>query len=195
MIPKVIFRYSWIYDQLRREEFEKKSKNYPSPKETLNYIKKADKIWKKYENKILKEISRITELEWEEKEIQCYVVGGGMNFSDPLTISPKKELSYFIDVLTHELIHRIFAPKKNYQKSEKAWIYINKKYKKETWNTRVHIVIHAIHKYIFLKFFGEKRLEREIKIMNKFPEYKRAWEIIQKEGYQNIIKEFKEKIK
>lgn len=198
MIPKVIFRYSWIYDQNWRvwiKNYKKNYGKYPSTKEVLSYIKKIDKLWKKEEKIIFRELSKITKIKWNEKIIKCYVVGRCIPFSDPLTISLYKYPDYFIDVLTHELIHRIFATKENFQKSKKAWDYINKKYKKEIWNTRVHIVIHAIHKHIFLKFFGEKRLKREIKIMGKFPEYKRAWDIVQKEGYQNIINEFREKIK
>ena len=39
MIPKIIFKYSWIYDQHWKEVY-KKDKNYPTEKEILSYIKK-----------------------------------------------------------------------------------------------------------------------------------------------------------
>jgi len=40
MIPKVIFRYSWIYDQRWKKWMEEVSK-YPSTEEVLNYIKEV----------------------------------------------------------------------------------------------------------------------------------------------------------
>ena len=87
MVPKVIFRYSWIYDELRREKWKKKSNYYLSPRKVLNYVRKAEKFWRKDEKKILIELSKLTKLKWEEKEIHCYVVGRGIAFSDPLTVS------------------------------------------------------------------------------------------------------------
>jgi hypothetical protein len=201
MIPKVIFRYSWIYDETMKEMMKRKNKKYPSWANILKFKDRLEKVWRKKEKEIIKEIAKITNISWKEKYIHCYLVTESLqSFSEPLTLLSYKKDSFrkidsLTDTLTHELIHRIFAAKENFQKSKKAWNYINKKYKKETWNTRVHVVIHAIHKHIFLKFFGEKRLEKEVQFMGKFKDYKRAWEIIQKEGYQNIINEFRKEIK
>ena len=194
MTPKVIFRYSWIYNEFFKS-LEKKKK-YPSAKKILNYIKKLEKLWRKDEKKVLKEISKITGLEWKEKQIICYVVGRGkLSFSDPITLLMYRKLDFSIDVLVHELIHRIFAVRENFLRSKKAWRYFHNKYKKETKNTRAHIVIYAIHNHIYLKLFNEERLKRDIKWISKHRDYKRAWDIVQKEGYQNIINEFKKRIK
>jgi hypothetical protein len=67
------------------------------------------------------------------------------------------------------------------------------KYKKEIWNTRTHVLLLAMHKHILLKYFGEKTLRKEIERTKhyKTPGYYEAWQIVEKEGYQNIISEFR----
>ena len=196
MIPKIIFKYSWIYDQHWKEVY-KKDKNYPTEKEILSYIKKVEKLWRKDEKKILKELEVVSGLRWQEKSIVCYVVGRCIPFSDPLTIKVYKELSldYFVDVLTHKLIHQLFTQNDNLQKSKKAWNYFHRKYKDEDFNTIIHIPVHAMHSHILLKYFGQARLNREIKSLSNLPDYKRTWDIVQEDGYQDIAKEFKKRIK
>jgi cephalosporin-C deacetylase-like acetyl esterase len=46
-----------------------------------------------------------------------------------------------------------------------------------------------------LKFFNEKRLKRDIEQISFLPDYKRAWEIVQNDGYKNIIREYTKRIK
>ena len=54
--PKIIFKYSWIYDQTWKEGLiGKKSKKYPSSKRILNYIKKVEKLWRKEEKRVRSE--------------------------------------------------------------------------------------------------------------------------------------------
>jgi len=80
----------------------------------------------------LKEISTVYGLEWREKEIYCYMTGREeyFAFSDPLTLPFYKTIDVFIDILVHELTHRILQDDKvNWQKFEKAWEYIKQKYK------------------------------------------------------------------
>jgi hypothetical protein len=196
--PKIIFIYSSVYDKFCKEEWSKRksksSKKYPSYKEILNYIKKIEKLWKKEEKKVLLELSTVSHLRWKEKSVICYIIGRHIPFSMPLTMPVYKKpygKSYFIDVLIHELIHNLFWM--NYDKLKKSWVYIERKYKKESWATRCHIPLHALHTHIYLKFYNEKRLKRDIKSLPK-KDYRRSWAIVQKEGYQKIINEFVRRI-
>jgi hypothetical protein len=190
-IPKIIFRYSPIYDELWGEKIKKKG--YPSSRKILNYIKKVEKLWRKDEWKVLSELSKITKLEWKEKQIYCYVVGKCIPISDPLTLPVyEKYPDYFIDVLVHEIIHLIFT--QNEEKTKKAWDYIWRKYQRETKKTKIHIPLYAIHSHIYLKFYNERKLKRDIKLISHLRDYKRSWKIVQKEGYKKIIKEFRKRI-
>jgi hypothetical protein len=191
MIPKIIFKYSWIYDQNWKEwiKIYRRVDKYPTERQILDYIKKVEKLWRKYEKKILKELSTITGLKWRSRFICCYVVGRCIPFSDPLTLPVyEKKQDYFIDTLVHELIHQLFT--QNSEKLRKAWKYIERKYKNESFKTRIHIPLHAIHAHIYLKFFGEEKLRRDVEAISFLPDYKRSWEIVQQEGYKKIIQEF-----
>jgi len=199
MNPKIIFKYSRIYDEHWKglgKFYGVKDVKYPSEQEIGSYIKKAEKGWRRYEAKILTELSKIIGLKWEEKAITCYVVGRCIPISDPLTLKIYDDLSRFIDVLTHELIHQLLASQDaNLNKSKKAWDHLYKEYKNESFMTVVHVPVHALHKHILMKFFGEKRLKNEIESLMMFPDYKKSWDIVEKEGYANIIKEFNDRIK
>ena len=196
MIPKIEFRSSFVYDNNFRdlkwikEYLRKQKKKYPLDKEIENYIKKIKPIWKKYEKDILSRIQKITGLKWRDKKILVYVVGICRPISDPLTIGIYKDKKVFIDTLAHELIHQIqFQNEKNIGN---WWKYVFNKYKKEPFKTKGHIFLYAVHWKLLLEIFNEKRLKENIKFDGPYSDYKRAWEIVEKEGYENIIKKFKE---
>ena len=63
MVPKIIFKYSWIYNQHWREVY-RKDKNYPLEKEILSYIKKVENLWRRDEKTILKELEVVSGLRW-----------------------------------------------------------------------------------------------------------------------------------
>lgn len=200
MIPRIIFRYSWIYDQGYRESkriqrfLEKKGEKYPSPKKIESYIKKVEPLWRKEEKRIAQELSKISGLEWMVKEITCYVIGNGIPFSDPLTIRIYRNYNDFIDTLTHELIHQLFTQKGNMEIAEKSWDYIFRRYKDESFTTKIHIPLHAIHAELIARLYNEKDIEKRLQIP-PHEEYKISWQIVQKEGYQDIINEFRKRLK
>jgi hypothetical protein len=194
---KIIFKYSWIYDdQFRQGHKSVKSKpgyKYPSQQKIIKFKKELEGLWQKDGTKILDELPDITGLKWKEDKITCYIVGWAMPFSDPLTIPVYKDLKNAFDTLTHELVHQLFI--QNEERGNDYWKYINENYKELAFNTRIHIPVHAIHEAIFMKFFGKERLDKEIRIMSAYEEYKKSWDTVKKEGYKTIIKKFREEFK
>ena len=205
MIPKINFIYSDIYQEVYHLPKNYKYNFKIDEKFVESYINFISKEWKKYGSKILKYIQKITNLKFKRKEIDCFVIkiSKYVPISHPLTIPIQgtdgqniltltKE--QFFDMLVHELIHNLFID--NEKKTKKYFNYIiKKKYRRYSWNTSIHVPLHAIHKEIFLKFFDENRLKKEIYFASFFPEYKRAWEIVLEEGSKNIIKEFRKRVK
>ena len=202
MIPKVEFRYSSIYDEFHKgylETYYKAYKNpktkkllnrYPSPKKIENYINQVTPLWKKKEGKILSEIAKIMSLKWRHKIIRVYLVGKCIPFSDPLTMCIYENKNEFIDTLTHEMIHQIQMQADD-GRWIKWWLYLGKKYKGELRKTKSHILLHAVHWKVYLILFNKKHLDSNIKKSSRNESYRRSWEIVKKEGYQNIIDEFK----
>ncbi|MFA7170532.1 MAG: hypothetical protein WC180_00920 [Candidatus Paceibacterota bacterium] len=196
MIPKIEFCNSRIYDEKWREYFTALKKEYPPYKTLAGKIKKIEKAWEKDGEKILREIEKSSGLKWQEKKIQCFVVGRSIAFSYPLTIMVYDDypIDYVVDVLTHELIHQIFIQNGKQGELYKAWTYFYRKYKAEEESTIIHIPVHAIHYQVFMKLFDENRLRREIDYAKKYPDYKRAWEIVMEKGAENIIEEFRKRV-
>lgn len=196
MIPSIEFKYSWIYDEHWRA-FYAKDKDYPDYKEIQKHIRKIEKEWRKDEEKILKELSQASGLKWQEKKVTCFIVGRCVPFSYPLTmpVYRKYPIDYTVDVLTHELVHQLFIQGDNEKIADAAWKYFLRKYKKEEFNAVIHLPVHALHHHIFMKFFGKDRLEREIKTMSEFPDYKRSWDIVLEKGAENIIEEFRKRVR
>ena len=197
---KINFVWSFVYQEsihsknVKSEIYDLESyKKY-----VLDFIKEVKVLWEKVESDVLEYIEKISMLKWKKKEIDCYVIKIS-NFgpiSIPLTIPIHLETERgvstltherFIDFLVHELIHNIFS--QNEKKTDKYFDYlILEKYKNESFNTAIHVPVHAIHKKIFLKYFNKERLDNEIKMSGYYPDYKKAWDIVNKRGEDLIIK-------
>jgi hypothetical protein len=200
MVPKVRFVYSFVYDDHWRAFFEAKKfgygpKQYPSEKKVRQFIEKVRKIWMPLEGKVLREMAKASGLSWSAKIIPVYVVGVCHTpFSVPLTIPIYDKVDWFIDTLTHELIHNLFVQQINKDKGVRAFRYIHMKYGKERPVTMRHVLLHAIHKHLYLKLFNQERFERDVRIMQHYKDYKRSWDIVNAEGHEQIIKEFKKRL-
>jgi hypothetical protein len=55
--------------------------------------------------------------------------------------------------------------------------------------------LHAFHSHIYLKFFDEERLKQDIKRVKKLKDYRKSWEIVEREGYEKIINEFVKRVR
>lgn len=194
-VPKIEFCNSWIYDDHFRDFYRRQKREYPDYGKLDAKRRRLEKAWEKDGPAMLAEMQKATGLRWKEKKIQCFVVGRCLPFSYPLTVSIYEEYSidYTIDVLTHELIHQLFV--QNEEEMKKVWEYVFKTYKKEEFNTIIHVPVHAIHHHIFTELLSKKRLEREIDSMEDHPDYKRSWDIVLEEGAENIIKEIRKRAK
>ncbi len=196
-MPKIEFRYSGVYDDSYRnrtkinELLKERGKTYPSVKKIRLYIERVRKLWQKRERKVLEKISELSGLKWKEQNIRCYVIGFGRPFSDPLTLRLYEHKEDFMDTLTHELIHQMQI--QNHERTKKWFDYVKKEYANESKLTKSHIFLHALHTEIYLQLLNRTRLEKNIKEDKNYPDYNSSWEIVQKEGHQEIIKEFKKR--
>ncbi|MBU1033026.1 hypothetical protein KJ937_03805 [Patescibacteria group bacterium] len=190
------FRYSPIYDDQCHAAFDLQSKHerpFPDAKTTIAFMQRLEKEWRKNEQDIFKAIQKYSGVRWSVKEHLCYVVGSGIPFSDPLTMpvfAPQAPINYATDVLCHEMIHRNLIEPAFIKRWKQIFARLKKYYPKETENALVHVIVHAIHEQIFLLMFTEERLKRDKRIMNVHPDYRRAWEIVEKVGAKKIIETY-----
>jgi hypothetical protein len=199
MIPKVEITYSDIYDIVLR-----KSKRiiYNNKKriEGEKFAKNIQKAWNKYDKKILFYMSKLTGLKWPRNYIECTIsFNAPYAFSHPLTldIHERKNIQYEITMLVHELTHVLLWGNKNKVRWPESNYGIYKKYKKESYNTKLHFSTHALVILTMRKVFGKDAdeylyWEQWWKQWPKDPfakYYKRSWEIVQKEGPENVLKQ------
>lgn len=197
MIPKIDFKYSYVYDEIFRNSLElkkflkKQGKRYPSPVEIIDFMNEIEVVWKTEGNRILDEMSNISGIKWRVRNISCYVVGACRPMSDPLTIKICNDITHGIDILTHELIHQLQStvPDKKWDKWQK---YLDEKYSRETRTTKDHIFLNAVHMALYLQLFGADRLMRDMWNSNVSNDYKRSWEIVEKEGPDKIVNKFRQ---
>ncbi len=206
MKPKLEFIYSSIYQEVIHSPYlESEKYDYEKYEDFVkDYISKIKDIWKNIEKEVFNYVEEISNLNWKEDSIKLYVIKRSffLAFSDPLTIPIELDIGEkvitltherFIDMLIHELIHNLFI--QNKEKIGKYFTtFLPKKYEKESLVTQAHILLHALHKKIFLKLFDKKRLDLEIEMNAYYPDYKRSWEIINEIGEDKIIQEFKDYI-
>lgn len=200
-VPKVNLRYSWIYDQHWRMVYQtdepRHNKRYPYPtqKRIKKYLQALQFEWRKHEKKLLTEMCRVTGLPWKVEQIPCYMVGRCIPFSDPLTLPVYRTINGAVDTLTHELIHCLFQQPGAPRLMQKYWNQVDRIYSKDSSNAQGHILVHAVHQHLFLKYFSEARLHADQEVLKHLPDYRRAWEIVEQEGYKKIIAELRKKVK
>jgi hypothetical protein len=125
-------------------------------------------------------------LEFKRNVIDCFIVTATpRDMSAPLIIRSRYSETEFLDAIYHELLHVLFTdndiPKYNESKNISSTA-VN------------HIDIFAILTYLYLDIINNKeRLERVRNISNtsENTDYKKAWDIVDKIGYKNIINDFK----
>lgn len=157
---------------------------YPGEEMLVEMSNVREKIWMENHTKILSALIKILGFEFTEKEIIVYTVGFGKAHSDPLVVPSNFDDYSFINVLIHELIHRVLTRNSlNLNEDILAPLL----YPKENQSVAIHITVHALLKYIYLDVLNDpQRLEEDI--LNSTEDYRRAWDIVESEGYLNCIK-------
>ena len=157
---------------------------------TKRKIARFEKRWKQVGEKILTELSRVSKIRWAEKEIEVYVLPTKrINFSSPLTINAHLPIEDAIDVLTHELIHRILGQSTRSKASWRGVTPLFRQYmKSEGLTVYVHILVHALHEHIYRKIRGLARLRQDRAKCKHHKDYQRAWEVVDELGYMSVIK-------
>ena len=84
---------------------------------------------------------------WAEDVVKCYVTGTRASFSSPLTVGYKKNINLALNVLTHELIHCYIS--QHIPELRKKIDDFYAEYSNENRLTQNHIMVHAIHEYIY----------------------------------------------
>lgn len=160
------------------------------------------RAWKKYEGQVLTGLQKIYDLSFRLKMINVaiapWTVGAGISF--PLIIDSKSEPDEFVDVLAHELIHILLTDNNILTvmniKSRNRLKFGELFGTEHSDLTLVHIAVHAGLKKLYLDILNDpKRLERDVEHCKKSPDYKKAWDYVEKNNYEEILKKIRNRYK
>ncbi len=166
-------------------------------------VAEYEAAWKPYEAKIMNGICNAVGLEFRQNIIDVYIAPWFAAFSDPLVIGIQNDPDTFVDVLTHELLHRLLTDNTSidFQTGALAKEWPKLFGEEHEFGVLVHIPVQAIHKHLYLDVLKEpKRLEREIENYKKETSYDpanylNAWDYIDQHGYKEIIVKLQESYK
>ncbi|MFA6337029.1 MAG: hypothetical protein WCX23_03590 [Candidatus Paceibacterota bacterium] len=171
----------------------------PSKEKIKQSIELYKKAWKEKEEIIIKTMCEAMSLNFLQNIIDVYVVcGNDRQFSDPIVIKSSFSPEDFIDVLTHELTHKLMTDSVQCDKNEIKMGKIFKEIfpKQQLAIVRNHILTYSLMHYIFLDVLKDKNWLRktEEKLINRsFPEYREAWNTVKEIGYMKAIEMAKNK--
>jgi len=150
--------------------------------------------WLAYEDRIIPALCDVLGVEFNQNIIDIYVAPFSNSFSDPMVISTKYAPDRVIDVITHEIAHRLLTdnnklPMRDGRKLSQHWKEL---FGEKDFKVLTHIPVHALLEYIFVDILNEpSRLEQDIDFCKNFQAYNDAWEYVQKIGYETIISQLK----
>jgi hypothetical protein len=185
MKPKIIIKHGKLLEPFFRVFISQKYPDYifHTNEEVLEKVKIFKNNWSMYEDKFLIGLKELG-LEFVRNRIDVLIISAtDRDMSSPLIIRSRYDQKEFISVLCHELLHVLFADNKFVQK-----------YEEESQTTRNHIYVFAVLKYLFVDVFNEpERLdtEKSKSSLEKNIDYYKAWQIVEKDGYKNILHKLK----
>ncbi|MBL7545411.1 MAG: hypothetical protein JNL11_16445 [Bdellovibrionaceae bacterium] len=205
LYPKLFFEHGSVFDMQCPE----------NPKRPITPEMKADlrkrlpefqKIWDDQSGPLMNTLVEIFDRDFNRSEESFSLVLCGLMapMSHPLvfrvrdylksTASEVKPDFYFVSEVFHEMLHRYITTNFPYDPSA-APSPLEKKYEKEDGGVRSHIFLLAIQKSIYLKLGRKAELDK-IKVWDSehAPSYKRAWEIVDKEGSDIFITDLKKQL-
>lgn len=196
--PEIRFKHPWllidtIYPDIRAA-YEKPNDelyklNYRFIQRTLNRYEKA---WRPYEGKLIRGVCELFELDFRQNTIDVYAAPFYRAFSDPMFIATKYTSDRAVEVITHEILHRLLSDNlqttfdRHYAREWKKAIGVH------DFNVAVHIPVHAALQALFDDVLGEpERTVRDKKMCQRWPDYKAAWKYVDEVGYKVVIERVK----
>lgn len=192
--PEIRIKDAWLLrDNASRHLHELWGKDSELADDKWMEKRVADYItaWKPFEATILSGMTNTLGLSFHQNTIDVYIAPWFMAFSDPMVIGVMSEPDLFVDILTHELLHRLLTDNTSVSQVTDLIEPWKKLFgDQHNFNTLVHIPVHAVHKAIYLDILkAPKRLERDISNNKKHDakDYIAAWDYVNNHDYKELV--------
>ena len=194
--PEIRIEYSWL---LAQEVSKPLNEHWGDGSPLLSddeYKKIAAsyrKAWQPYEKRILKGLYDLLGLHFRQNVIDVYIAPWMNAYSDPMVIGVMFKPDRFVEILTHELIHRFLDENNVVSRDERLMDEWKKMFGKHSFNVIVHIPVHALMQAIFDDVLHEpQRTTHDKKLCEQWEPYHNAWKYVEKVGYKEVIEKLRE---
>lgn len=180
MKPKIVFHHAKLLEPFFEAYTLTKQPDYTQPplKDFLVSLEENKKEWKKIEGLFLKTITKSFKKKFKRKVLDVYVARGARkSMSKPLIIKFDRDSDLFNYSMIHELIHVLLVSNK-----------IKPGFTDENKTTRNHIHLFAFVEKFYKEVLKDEEMLAKIKELSNADDYKRAWGIVEREGYESLIK-------
>jgi hypothetical protein len=192
-VPKLFFGHSWLYDRTVCPNVTIKDEVYD---ELTNRTAEFATKWALNGPPLFQVLFDSTGKGFERTELTatlslCPKTG---SYSYPLVLNIRPYLKSvmtpnpvfndedFVDLIFHELLHTWVVNNLGYSK-------LIEKYEAESRTTQNHLHVMAAQKFVYLKLGREEFLNYLAESYKPFPDYARAWDIVNTEGHIEFMKE------
>lgn len=191
--PQIRIKNAWL---IREQVSTHLHKLWGSEDKPMANDKQMDEIvqayrdaWEPYEQKILAAMCEELGLSFRQNIIDVYIAPWFHAFSDPMIIGVIHKPDRFVEILTHELLHRLLTDNNESPDDTKYRQYWAKLFGNDhTSRALVHIPVHATLQAIFDDHLHEpQRTVNDRERCKEWPAYDAAWKYVEQEGYREII--------
>lgn len=197
--PEVRFKHPWllidtIYPDIKASYEKTGELNKLDAKYIERALRRYEKAWRPYEQRLIHGMCELLGLEFRQSIIDIYAAPFYTSFSDPMVIATKYTSDRAVDVITHEIIHRLLTDNIQTKDDTRYDVEWRKLFGREhSWNTVIHIPVHAVMQALFDDIIDEpRRTARDKKACQKWADYHAAWQYVDAVGYKKIIAQLKE---
>lgn len=183
--PRIEIKYGRLIDPFFIEYSKHKHPSWVPPEEQCvrEKVETFKTAWEEVGEKITRAIMEVTKFSFVREVFDVYIVSGTpRDMSDPIIIRSRWNPDEFIGSLLHEILHRFCTLNR-----------IEFGYPSETRSTQTHIYVFALIEYTYRDVLNDEVGLEAIKLRadENNPEYRRAWEVVSRDGYKSIIKGMK----
>ena len=193
IIPEIRIKYAWLLaDAASTVLNEKYGDGTPlrSYDEYEQITEKYRKWWNPHNDKILRGLCDILDLEFRQNIIDVNIAPWFSPISDPMVIGPAfKSEDELVNTITHELIHRLITDNTSVQYDHDFLTDWKKLFgDSHDWNALVHIPVHAVMKKLYLDVINRPDLLKlDIEAVKDNPPYAAAWVYVEDGDYASIV--------
>lgn len=213
LFPKLFFEHGYVFDQSCQTD-SKQPITEAMENELDQRLPDLQKLWEEKGTDLLTATIDITKHDFgrREESVTLILCPWFAPMSQPLMLRVRSYLKsatekgnknfyttlrpdfYFVSQVYHELLHRYLDH--NFETMgliNPSRSPLANKYRKENKGVLIHLHLLALQKAVYLKVHRDDDLQKIIQFDSEIPGdiYKRAWEIVNKEGYDKFLDELK----